>query len=531
VTIGVDESRALRDARALARLSIAVARASTATDVARILLDELTAAMPGASAGVALLDEAEREFELVGVRRTGEHATTFRDRWPFDVASAAHDVVVSGAPVSLSRDEYLARYRERTSIADPETLARYVSIPIMPGMRPIGAAGLSWPQEPNLDAATMAHLQALVDAGAQALGRARLEDAERRTRYLLRAIVDQIPLGLLIMEPDGSRPLYMNQAYNEIFGLQGETEPPADRMADVLDEAGNMIPREERPVIRATLEGETVRDQLIILAPSGGSRRSVLVNAWPVRDGENRLVAGVATHVDITSQIEADHARDAFLGVLSHELRTPITSIYAGAELLARRITDDEATRELAAGVADEANRLHRLVENLLVLSRVERGADLHRDDPVLLHHLARRVLAYEAERWPSVRFELEMPPTLPAVLGDDAYAEQILRNLLSNAAKYGPSGGVIRLVLDHEGDMVTIRVLDSGPGFTPGSEERVFELFYRAPSAIRTAPGAGIGLYAVKALAAAMNGRVWAKTRPEGGAEVGVELPVVEAV
>ena len=531
MTIGVDESRALRDARALARLSIAVARASTATDVARILLDELTAAMPGASAGVALLDEAEREFELVGVRRTGEHATTFRDRWPFDVPSAAHDVVVGGEAVSLSRDEYLARYKQRTSVADPETLARYVSIPIMPGMRPIGAAGLSWPQEPNLDPATMAHLQALVDAGAQALGRARLEDAERRTRYLLRAIVDQIPLGLLIMEPDGSRPLYMNQAYNEIFGLQGELEPqPADRMADVLDEAGNAIPREERPVIRATLEGEVVRDQLIILAPSGGRRRSVLVNAWPVRDGEDRLVAGVATHVDVTSRIEADHARDAFLGVLSHELRTPITSIYAGAELLARRVSDDEATRELAAGVADEANRLHRLVENLLVLSRVERGADLHRDDPVLLHHLARRVLAYEADRWPGVKFELEMPPTLPAITGDDAYAEQILRNLLSNAAKYGPPGGTIRLVLDHEGESVTVRVLDDGPGFEAGSEERIFELFYRAPSAVRTAPGAGIGLYAVRALAAAMNGRVWAKNRPEGGAEVGVELPVVEA-
>jgi PAS domain S-box-containing protein len=530
VTIEIDESRALRDARALARLSIAVARASTATDVARILLDELTAAMPGASAGVALLDEGEREFELVGVRRTGEHATTFRDRWSFELASAARDVVVTGAPVSLTRDEYLARYPQVSSIADPETLARYVSIPIMPGMRPIGAAGLSWPQEPNLDDATMAHLQALVDAGAQALGRARLEDAERRTRYLLRAIVDQIPLGLLIMEPDGSRPLYMNQAYNEIFGLQDEVQP-RDRMAEVLDEAGHPIPRDRRPVIRATLHGETVRDQMIVLAPPGGPRRSVLVNAWPVRDGEDRLVAGVATHVDVTSRIEADNARDAFLGVLSHELRTPITSIYAGAELLARRLTGDESNRDLAAGVADEANRLHRLVENLLVLSRVERGADLHRDDPVLLHHLARRVLAYEAERWPGVRFELEMPPTLPAITGDDSYAEQILRNLLSNAAKYGPQGGVIRLLLGHEGNFVTIRVLDDGPGFEGGSEERVFDLFYRAPSAMRTAPGAGIGLYAVRALASAMNGRVWARSRPEGGAEVGVELPVAEAV
>src|SRR4051812_8723084 len=249
--------------------------------------------MPHASAGVALLDEAEREFELVGVRRTGEHATTFRDRWSFDLPSAAHDVVVTGAPVSLTRDEYLARYPQVSSIADPETLARYVSIPIMPGMRPIGAAGLSWREDPELDDDTMAHLQALVDAGAQALGRARLEDAERRTRYLLRAIVDQIPLGLLIMEPDGSRPLYMNQAYTEIFGLQDEVET-ADRMTEVLDEAGQPTPRDGRRVIGAFVDGEPVGDEMIVLAPADGPRRSVLVNAWPVKDGEDRLVAGVA---------------------------------------------------------------------------------------------------------------------------------------------------------------------------------------------------------------------------------------------
>src|SRR3954463_11121026 len=162
LTIEIDESRALRDARALARLSIAVARASTAQEVARILLDELTAAMPGASAGVALLDEDAREFELVGVRRTGEHATTFRDRWSIDLPSAARDVVAGGVPVSLTRDEYVARYPQPSSIADPETLNRYVAIPIIPGNRPIGAAGLSWAVDPGLDELSMAHLQALV---------------------------------------------------------------------------------------------------------------------------------------------------------------------------------------------------------------------------------------------------------------------------------------------------------------------------------------------------------------------------------
>lgn len=529
VSIGVDESRALREARALARLSVAVARASTATEVARILLDELVAAVPGVSAGLAVLDESGREFELVAARRARQPSAEFRQRWSFEQPSAARDVVLSGRPVSLSQAEYRARYPAASSIADPSTLQRYVAIPIIPGIRPIGAAGLSWPVEPALDDAAMAHLQALVDAGAQALGRARLEDAGRRARGLLRAIVDQIPLGILILEPEGARPMYMNRAFGEIFSV-GEDGVPGEPATDVLAADGTPIPERDRPLIRATFGGETIRDALVILASAEGVRRTVQVNAWPVRDADERIVAGVATYVDVTSRLEADLARDAFLGVLSHELRTPITSIYAGAELLQRRLVGDPATRELAAGVADEANRLHRLVENLLVLSRVERGADLRRDDPVLLHHLARRVIAYEAERWPSARFETEIPATLPAITGDESYAEQIMRNLLSNAAKYGPTGGRIRMVLAHEGEEVVMRVLDDGPGFEPGTEERLFELFFRTASAARTAPGAGIGLYAVRALASAMNGRVWARTRPEGGAEVGVALPVFDA-
>jgi signal transduction histidine kinase len=529
VTISTDESRALREARTLARLSVAVARASTAKEVARILLDELVAAVPGVSAALAVLDEGGREFELVGVHRSRLRSAEFRQRWSFELPSAARDVVLSGRPISLTREEYRARYPIVSSISDPDALSRYIALPIIPGVMPIGAAGLSWREDPGLDEDAMAHLQALVDAGAQALGRARLEDAGRRARSLLRAIVDQVPLGIMILEPEGARPMYTNRAFDAIFAPHGGA-PRAGPEPAVLALDGADVPERDRPLVRATFLGETTHDQPVDLVAPDGRNRTVQVNAWPVRDADDRILAGVATYEDVTARLDADLARDAFLGVLSHELRTPITSIYAGAELLERRLSDDPASHELAAGVVDEANRLHRLVENLLVLSRVERGADLRRDDPVLLHHLARRVIAYEAERWPAAHFEIDVPATLPAITGDESYAEQIMRNLLSNAAKYGPAGGVIRMVLEHDGEEVVMRVLDDGPGFDEGTEEQLFELFYRAPGAVRTAPGAGIGLYAVRALASAMSGRVWARNRPDGGAEVGVALPVLDA-
>jgi two-component system sensor histidine kinase KdpD len=255
----------------------------------------------------------------------------------------------------------------------------------------------------------------------------------------------------------------------------------------------------------------------------------VSVNAGPVRDADGNLLAAVAVYADVTARRDADAARDAFLGVLSHELRTPITSIYAGSELLARRVSNDPTARELAEGLAEEGRRLHRLVEDLLVLSRVERGVDLGRDDPVLLHHLARRVVQAEAAHWPDHRFELVEPTALPAVSGDEGYLEQVLRNLLSNAAKYGGRGRV-QVTLEHVGEEVRMSVRDDGGGFEAGAESRVFELFYRAPGSARVAPGAGIGLYAVRALARAMNGRVWARNHPDGGGEVTIAVPVLDA-
>jgi len=135
-------------------------------------------------------------------------------------------------------------------------------------------------------------------------------------------------------------------------------------------------------------------------------------------------------------------------------------------------------------------------------------------------------VLREEATRYPERRVELVVEADLPPVSGDDGYLEQILRNLLSNAAKYGENRPVTvtarRGATDHE---VSLVVRDQGPGFVDGDEDRVFDLFYRGNAASRRAAGSGIGLYVVRALATAMGGTVEARTHPEGGAEVIVNL------
>ncbi len=109
--------------------------------------------------------------------------------------------------------------------------------------------------------------------------------------------------------------------------------------------------------------------------------------------------------------------------------------------------------------------------------------------------------------------------------MGDETYLEQALRNLIGNAAKYGPAGSEVLVLAESQGGDVVVRVLDEGPGFPPEESERLFELFHRSASTARAATGAGIGLFVTKQLVEALGGQAWAVARPGGGSEFGLRL------
>jgi signal transduction histidine kinase len=215
----------------------------------------------------------------------------------------------------------------------------------------------------------------------------------------------------------------------------------------------------------------------------------------------------------------------AFIGVVSHELRTPITSIYAGAKLLNKRVGNAREQADVAADIEAEADRLYRLTEDLLVLTRLERhDLELGRE-PILLKHLIGRVVASEQRRWPLVTFELRVEGRLATVMGEESYVEQVVRNLLGNAAKYSPTGAHVEVVAEDLDAGVAVRVLDRGPGIGGSDPAQLFALFYRAPGTASQASGAGIGLFVCDQLVRAMGGTLWARPRQGGGSEFGFSL------
>ncbi|MFN8622801.1 MAG: ATP-binding protein [Chloroflexota bacterium] len=242
-----------------------------------------------------------------------------------------------------------------------------------------------------------------------------------------------------------------------------------------------------------------------------------------LRDSEVRLRALlVERDRHLAQERKAREAAEAFLGVMSHELKTPVTSIYGTANLLTRNL---DRLEELAADIVEESFRLTRIVDDLLVLSGVERGLLRLAPEPVLVSHAIASIAAEVRRRFPGVEIHVDAPAGLPAALADGTAFRQIAGNLLTNAAKYAGPAGPIEVTAASAGDHIMVRVTDHGPG--PGPDpEALFGLFYRSPHTERIASGTGIGLYVARELAVAMGGSLAASERPGGGAEFRLELP-----
>jgi K+-sensing histidine kinase KdpD len=245
------------------------------------------------------------------------------------------------------------------------------------------------------------------------------------------------------------------------------------------------------------------------------------------------VVAVLAGHVELAAHHEADlrsaELREAFVGVISHELRTPITTIYGLARILRQRGDSLEpvARADAIADIEAESERLFRLVEDLLVLSRAEGGRVAIDAEPINMTRLVRRIVDGEAQRLPDRRFVVSAPAGLPLIEAETTYVEQVVRNFLTNAAKYSEPSEAIEVVVDATDDRVSVRVLDRGMGIDEVAAEKAFQLFYRTPEATRAAAGAGIGLFVCRQLVEAMGGRTWMQPRDGGGSEVGFWLPV----
>jgi two-component system sensor histidine kinase KdpD len=231
---------------------------------------------------------------------------------------------------------------------------------------------------------------------------------------------------------------------------------------------------------------------------------------------------------DARIRMRTEAMRSSLLSAVSHDLRTPLASITGAASTLRSQADklSPETRDELLDSIADEAERLGRLVANLLDITRLESGVELRRDE-YPLEEIVGSALQRMARQLRDREVTTRLPEDLPLIYVDDVLMGQLLVNLLENANKYTPEGTAIEVAAQADEDAVVVEIRDRGPGFAEGDERRIFEKFYRRNG--KGVHGAGLGLAICRAIVEAHRGTIEAFNRAGGGAVFSIRLPLKE--
>ena len=247
--------------------------------------------------------------------------------------------------------------------------------------------------------------------------------------------------------------------------------------------------------------------------------RFVSVRTDPVRDGAGSIARIVHTISDITERKEIERMKNDFVAVVSHELRTPLASLRGFVELMLHRDYPAEKQRHFLEIIFRESDRLGRLINDVLDLQRIESGRQILQPGPVSMAEVARETAELFASSDRLHCILTEVAPGFPRVHADPGAVRQVLNNLVSNALKYSPGGGTVRIGAREQGGQALVYVSDEGLGIPCEQLSKIFSKFYRAPGTVaRKIGGSGLGLAVVKGIVEAHGGRVWAESTPQKG-------------
>ncbi len=371
-------------------------------------------------------------------------------------------------------------------------------------------------------------LQSFANQAAIAVDNAQLYQQVIQDKQRMDALIDSAADGILILSP-GHRVTRCNPAFarmleepvNKIVGRAHEDVIRLQSHEDMLTleqaEAGGWP---LTPNATLYVEGDLQR--------SSGVPLPVGITYAPLISADGSLVNVIATVRDITRFREAEELKSTFISVISHELKTPVALIKGYVGTLRREDAnwDREIVKDSLAVIEEEADRLTGLIENLLDASRLQAGGLSLSPSDVALNMLADRIAKNFQIQSTVHHIVVDFPENFPSVSGDETRLEQVLSNLVSNAIKYSPEGGEIRISGQVRPTQVIVCVSDQGPGVAPEDIPHIFDRFYRSSIAKRTTKGAGLGLYLARAVIEAHGGRIWVDPQPGKGARICFSIP-----
>ena len=532
-----EENAALRDL--VARLGDASRRINESLDFDQVLQGVLDSArsLTGARYGViTLLDDAGHPHEFLSSGMTAEEAHRIRD-----------------TPDGMRIFEYLGSLSEPLRIPDLLGSLRSMGLPVFQPPAEVGPA-MSFLATPVLhQGARVAYIFAAEKEGggeftdqdqetlvlfasqaALVISNSRRYRDEQRARAELETLIDTSPVGVAVFDAMTGAPVSFNREAMRIAGRLLSPGEPVERLLETLAvrrSDGRQASLGELSLVQLLSEGETLRAEEMVLSVPDGRSVSVLVNVTPMRSEDGEVKSTVVTVQDMTSLDEQERMRAEFLGMVSHELRGPLTSIKGSVTTLLDPPGPLNPTemRQFHAIIDGQVDRMYLLISDLLDVARIDAGELLVSPEPTDVATLTGEARREFIGRGGGHSVHIELPEGLPWVMADRMRLNQVLGNLLSNAARHSPKTSAIRVSAERDGVHVAVSVQNEGRGIPVESLPLLFRKFSRV-DAEDQGGDTGLGLAICKGIVEAHGGRIWAESGGLGlGARFTFTIPMVE--
>lgn len=474
---------------------------------------------PSATSSYGLSDELVKEIELLMDRGLPEFESTIFAPEPGARAAGGEK---PSAPWGL---EALG-LRAQASLGP----LHMVSLPLRRGKELLGMLCLFHPEAtPELLADHPAVTDIIINQVDVVIQNTRLLERLWEEKRWLEAVIRNSADGILILDRE-CRVLGFNQAMTRLTGYRvGEAlGKTCQQVMPLVSQKGNDYCAMVCPLMHAgTSERPPVTEA--ILTDRHGHTVPVELTYAVIKEEDGSPLGGVISARDIRARKEAEELQSTFLSVISHELQTPIAIIKGYADLLSEpdQSLPPDTMRQKMATIGAEADRLSKMVENLLYASRIQAGGLKLNREPVALALLAQHVVQRLGSLSAIHTVRALVPADLPPVLADYERLEEVLVNLVENALKYSPKGGQVEISTRTTSDEVIVSVTDEGIGVAEEDRDRLFERFSRLDSRlVRQMKGTGLGLFICKSIVEAHGGRIWAEQASGSGSRFSFSLP-----
>ena len=373
---------------------------------------------------------------------------------------------------------------------------------------------------------------------ATAIANARTYRAEQRAHAGLEALIETSPVGVVVFDAQTGDLVSLNREARRIVEglcLPGQSAEQLLETITCRRADGREIALARLPLARALSGAETVRAEEIALSAADGRSVTTLINATPIHgpDGpDGALASVVVTMQDLAPLRELERMRAEFLGMVSHELRAPLTSIKGSAAtvLRASRIFGPAEVAQFFRIIDEQADRMDSLIGDLLDAGRIETGTLSVAPEPSEVAALVDQARGTFVSGGGRHTVRIDLPPGLPRVMADRQRTVQVLNNLLANAGRHSPESAPIRIVAEREGLHVAVSVADEGRGIAPDHLGQLFRK-HTTTGDREGGVGGGLGLAICKGLVEAHGGRIRAESGGVGlGARFTFTIPVAEA-